>query len=107
MVLERIEEGWCELRFFDDPSSPQYRAWKMTAQEVADLARWWTAAGARLDAPQLPVRDVEVRDMRISMQVPAWITIERVDQYGRKGMSGWMFPREVMEGLARSSDQCK
>ena len=99
--IEQAENAVLELRYFDAPGSNCYRSWKLTVDEAADLAEWWTSQGQYICRRHLPVRNLRVGCVLISMVTLETIEVRGLDARARPKLQGCSLPREVVEFLSK------
>jgi len=95
----RMSADFVELR------SPCWRdknfslVWTMPLQHARDLARWWQAEGAELDAAQLPLRDQRFQSVTLSMFTRTTVEVRGLDSLGRPKLEAYSLPRSLVGRL--------
>ena len=101
LQMEQAENSVLELRYFDTPGSNCYRSWKLSVDEAADLAEWWKSQGQYTCPRDLPVRNLRVGSVQISMPALEAIEVRGLDSRNRPKLQGCLLPRDVVEFLSR------
>jgi len=100
----RITGGLVELRSPCWPDRNLSRVWIMPLHHARDLARWWRAEGAQLDAAQVPLRDRRFQSVSLSVSAPATVEVKGLDACGRPTLEGYSLPRPLIGRLVECLD---
>ena len=100
MQIKQTEDGLLELRYFKTPSSTGYLSWTLTAGQAEELAEWWMSQGCNTGLTDLPIRNLQVGCVLISMVTLETIDVRGLDAHNRPKLQGHSLPREVIEFLS-------
>ena len=92
-------DGVIKLRYFDTPRSNRYCSWKMPANEVNDIVRWWENEGIQIRKRHLAIIDSRCGSVLISIFTQTRVEVRAFDQYGCLKTLGYSLSRTVVECL--------
>lgn len=98
--VEQVGDHAIEVRYCEEPGRNYYRGWRLTVDEAAGLAAWWTSQGRLWDAQSLPVRRLRTGGIVVSMLSLASVEVRGFDDRGRLKLQGCSLPRDTLEALA-------
>ena len=99
MQIEQVDGGLLELRYFKAPSSG-HLSWKLTADQAEELAGWWMSQGCNTGLSDLPIRNLQVGCVLISMVTLDTFEVRGLDAHNTPKLQGYLLPREVIEFLS-------
>jgi len=97
--VERINslDGILEVRYFDDCKDERYRSWKIPTAVAEELISWWKRL-KQSKGKEPPIKE-KTKICEFSMNTEKYIEVREFDNLGRYKMTGWSFPKEVVEEL--------
>ena len=99
--VEQVDSAVIELRYFETPGGNGYRSWKLTVNEAADLAAWWTSQGKHARRRHLPIRQLGVGCLKVSMGALETVLVRGTGACDRLKCHDYLLPRKVVELLSR------
>jgi len=94
------EGGLLELQYFKTPSPNGYLSWTLTAGQAEELAEWWVSQGCNTGLTDLPILNLQVGCVLISMVTLEIIEVRGLDAHNRPKLQGYSLPREVVQFLS-------
>lgn len=91
-------DGIVEIRYYDLPDDQLYRSWKMPDTITEELVSVWRTKNKGAEAPCLPI-EISTKLCKIAIR-EKYIEVKSLDRLGRSTMTGWIFPKDVLEALA-------
>lgn len=96
--LERTGQQRLEIRYYD--SSDTYRCWDLPLDLAFDVARWWIEQGSKQDARGALAPEEKVGRMSVLVLSRTQVFCRGTDAWGRPNITGFQFPRAVVDALA-------
>lgn len=93
--IERLKSGYLEVRYFDDVKNRSYLAWRLPAEVVDDVVKFWRNYKIT-HTVHFPIV-VKTDSCEITMFTKESVQLREFDALGRYRLSGWHLPKDVMD----------
>lgn len=87
-----------EIRYYDVAEA--YRSWLFPREEALDLVRWWLAKGAPQTSQSRKLPEQKCGRIFVSLLSQSQVYCRGFNPLGSPKVTGYQFPRAVVEALA-------
>lgn len=93
--IERMKNGYIEIRYFEDVKNPSYLAWRLPEEVIDDIVTFWKSYKIKKTICFPLIRKTTFCE--ITMFTKESVLLRELDALGRYRMSGWHLPNVVMD----------
>lgn len=103
--IERLKNGYLEVRYFEDVRNPSYLAWRLPEAVFDDIVTFWKNCKIK-NTIRFPIVK-KTTSCEITMVTKESVLLRELDALGRYRLAGWHLPKIVMDVITERHGEIK